>query len=73
MVSELIKTSFCDGEVGGVGVNAICRRTEAADDVVSSEYVFCRYIPGLQLCKLVVCFASVLVFEKIEVNHLCNA
>ena len=33
------KRLFCDGEVGdgSGGVNAICRRPEVADDVLSSE------------------------------------
>ena len=64
---DLPKWLFCDGKVGdGSGVmNAICSRPEVADDVICSA----SRNMSVWICALL---ASV-VYEKIEVSHLCNA
>ena len=39
---DIPKRSFCDGEVGdlGVGMNTICSWPEVVDDVVSGKHVY---------------------------------
>ena len=55
---EFSKITFSHGEVGdgGDGLNTICSRPEAADDVISGTDVKCKHLPVLRLYELVVCY-----------------
>ena len=59
--------SFCDVEVGdgSVGMNAICSRPEANDDVISIKDVDTFGVTLLLRCGLL----SSLVFEKIDISY----
>ena len=57
---EFLKRSFCDGEVsdGSGGINTICSRLKAADDVISGKDVVdtFKYYVCVNLC--IVIFSS---------------